>query len=61
MISTGAKSLVESIEQLDKTMKLMVNFKFVKAVQLMPKIQNIVATLNVQNKIDLKYVSYGYS
>ena len=57
MISTGAKSLVESIEQLDKTMKLMVNFKFVKAVLLMPKIQNIVATLNVQNKIDLKYVS----
>jgi TATA-box binding protein (TBP) (component of TFIID and TFIIIB) len=36
---------------------LLVNFKFVKAVQLMPKIQNIVATLNVQNKIDLKYVS----
>ena len=31
MISTGAKSLVESIEQLHKTMNLLVNFKFVNA------------------------------
>jgi TATA-box binding protein (TBP) (component of TFIID and TFIIIB) len=48
LISTGAKSASESIEQLQKTMNLLVNATFVRPAQLMPKIQNIVATLDIK-------------
>jgi transcription initiation factor TFIID TATA-box-binding protein len=61
LISTGAKSSSESIEQLQKTMNLLVNAKFVRPAQLMPKIQNIVATLDIKNKIDLNTLSIALS
>ena len=42
MISTGAKSTVKSIEQLQQTIDLLVNAKFIKPIKLVPLIQNIV-------------------
>ena len=60
MISTGAKSVSESIEQLQKTMNLLVNVKLVRPLKLIPKIQNIVGTLDVENRIDLKSLCRYY-
>ena len=57
MISTGAKSVSESIDQLHKTMNLLVDNKFAKLVELTAKIQNIVATLDIKNKIDINVLS----
>ena len=57
MISTGAKSTVKSIEQLQQTIDLLVNAKFIKPIKLIPTIQNIVGTMDVENRIDLKNLS----
>ena len=57
MISTGAKSTVKSIEQLQQTIDLLVNAKFIKPIKLIPTIQNIVSTMDVENRIDLKNLS----
>jgi transcription initiation factor TFIID TATA-box-binding protein len=56
MISTGAKSVQGSVIQLEKTMNLLANDGFVKKVKLIPKIQNIVATLNIGSRIDIHEV-----
>ncbi len=56
MISTGAKSVQGSVIQLEKAMNLMAKDGFAKKVKLIPKIQNIVATLNIGSRIDLKEV-----
>lgn len=53
LISTGAKSVRKSKEQLRKTMQLLASNGFVQEVKLEPKVQNVVATLDVQTKIDL--------
>jgi transcription initiation factor TFIID TATA-box-binding protein len=53
MISTGADSVQGSINQLEKAMILLVKNGFMKKVKLIPKIQNIVATLNLNTRIDL--------
>lgn len=52
MISTGAKSIPESIEQIKHTMEILANEKFIETVEIEPKVQNIVATSNI-GKIDL--------
>ena len=52
MISTGAKDIGESIEQLEHAMMLLVENKFVRLVKLEPVVQNIVATLEFDNIID---------
>lgn len=57
LISTGAKNVKKSIEQLQKTMELLATNGFIRAVKLEPKVQNIVAILNLQNKIDLNSLS----
>jgi transcription initiation factor TFIID TATA-box-binding protein len=56
LISTGAKSVEGSIIQLEKAMELLVRNGFIKKVHLNPKIQNIVATVNLGSKIDLNEV-----
>jgi TATA-box binding protein (TBP) (component of TFIID and TFIIIB) len=57
MISTGAKSVQRSIIQLQNAMDILVENGFVKKIKLIPKIQNIVATVNLGNKIDLNEVA----
>ena len=57
MISTGAASVQGSISQLEKAMILLVKNGFIKKVKLIPKIENIVATLNVHTRIDLNEVA----
>ena len=52
MISTGAKDIGESIEQLEHAMMLLVENKFVRLVKPEPVVQNIVATLEFDNIID---------
>ena len=54
MISTGAKSIAKSTEQLQKTMALLATGEFIKPVQLVPVIRNIVGTMDVKNQIDIK-------
>jgi transcription initiation factor TFIID TATA-box-binding protein len=55
MISTGAKSISESIEQIKHTMEILAKEKFIEKVKLESKVQNIVATSNI-GKIDLNSV-----
>jgi transcription initiation factor TFIID TATA-box-binding protein len=56
MISTGAKSVQGSVIQLKKAMNLLAKERIVKKIKLIPKIQNIVATLNIGSRIDLNEV-----
>lgn len=54
MISIGAKSVDESIKQLDRDMTLLIENKFVTNIKLLPRIQNIVATADLESRIDIK-------
>jgi len=53
MISTGSKSIVESVEQLVHAMDILTDEKFIEKTELEPTVQNIVATANLGSKIDL--------
>jgi transcription initiation factor TFIID TATA-box-binding protein len=53
MISTGSKSIRESVEQLVRAMDILTSEKFIARTKLDPKVQNIVATANLGSKIDL--------
>ncbi|MDP9288204.1 MAG: hypothetical protein M3P08_08410 [Thermoproteota archaeon] len=53
MISTGAKRIPASIEQLRHTMEILATEKFIERTRLEPKVQNILATTDLKNKIDL--------
>jgi transcription initiation factor TFIID TATA-box-binding protein len=57
MISTGARSIQESIHQLERAMELMVTSNFVRRILLSPTVQNIVATASLPSRIDLKAVA----
>lgn len=57
MISTGARSIQESICQLERAMELMVTTNFVRRILLSPIVQNIVATASLLSRIDLKAVA----
>jgi transcription initiation factor TFIID TATA-box-binding protein len=61
MISTGAKSVLQSIQQLEYTMDLLVNGKFVKREQLEPKVRNIVAVMDIRRKLDISQLSQELS
>ena len=56
MISTGAKSVSMSIWQLEHAMDLLVENKLAGRVNLECKVQNIVATLDLQRELDVKKV-----
>jgi TATA-box binding protein (TBP) (component of TFIID and TFIIIB) len=51
LISTGAKSLLKSIDQLQRTHDLC-NYEFIKPISIAPKIQNIVATFDLKKCIE---------
>ena len=52
LISTGAKSLLKSIDQLQKTHDLLCKYKFIKPINIEPKIRNIVATIDLKEYIE---------
>lgn len=54
LISTGGKSLDNSIEQLYRTKQLLLNNGFIKDVVIHPEIRNIVATFDFKKHIDFK-------
>jgi len=56
LISTGAKSLDQSIEQLYKTKQLLRDNGFIKDVAIHPEIRNIVATFDFKKQIDFKKI-----
>jgi TATA-box binding protein (TBP) (component of TFIID and TFIIIB) len=53
LISTGAKSLLKSSMQLNKTMDLLAKNDFIKSVELVPKVRNIVAVIDFDKTIDI--------
>lgn len=57
LISTGAKSVIHSILQLEHTKSILVRNGFVRKVKFQAKVQNIVATSSVGGKIDLNLVA----
>ncbi len=56
MISTGARSVSESIEQIKHTVEILGDEKFIEKVKIEPKVRNIVATSNI-GKIDLNSIA----
>jgi len=52
LISTGARSLKKSKEQLYKTKTLLLQAGFIKNVRLQPQIRNIVVTFDIKRSID---------
>jgi transcription initiation factor TFIID TATA-box-binding protein len=57
MISTGAKEVSSSILQLRHALEFLVTNKLAKRVELECKVQNIVATLDLQRTLDVKRVT----
>jgi transcription initiation factor TFIID TATA-box-binding protein len=57
MISTGAKEVSSSILQLHHALDLLVSNKLAKRAELECKVQNIVATLDLQRTLDIKKVT----
>ena len=53
MISTGAKGIKESIEQLQRTVDILAKERFIEKIRLLPKVQNLVATADLGRKVDL--------
>jgi transcription initiation factor TFIID TATA-box-binding protein len=61
MISTGAKSVLQSVQQLEHTMGLLINGNFIKREQLEPKVHNIVAVMDTQRILDISQLSQKLS
>lgn len=57
MISVGARSISESVDQLERAMKLLASNNLVKLVKLKPTVRNIVATMILDGKVDLNAFS----
>ncbi len=57
MISTGAKSVSKSIQQLEHAVDILVRDGFIKRIRLELKVQNIVATAAIESKIDLNLMA----
>jgi transcription initiation factor TFIID TATA-box-binding protein len=57
MISTGAKGVSISILQLHHALELLVSNKLAKTIELECKVQNIVATLDLQRTLDVKILT----
>ena len=54
LISTGAKSLRNSVGQLHRTKAILVQENFVKEVVIDPRVRNIVATFDFKIPIDFR-------
>jgi transcription initiation factor TFIID TATA-box-binding protein len=61
MISTGAKSVLQSVQQLEHTMDLLIIGNFIKRQQLEPKVHNIVAVMDIPGKLDMNQLSQKLS
>lgn len=61
MISIGGKSIPESVQQLEYTKGILIREKFIKEISLEPKVQNVVATVDVKSKIDLNKMSSTFT
>jgi len=61
MISTGAKSVLQSIQQLEHTMDLLINGNFIKREKLDHKVRNIVALMDIRGKLDVSQLSQKLS
>ncbi len=61
MISTGGKSIAESIQQLVHAMDILTSERFIERTKLEPKVQNIVATANLGSRIDLNRMAMTLS
>jgi len=57
MISLGGKSLKKAKEQLNQAKFFLVKENMIKDTRLFPKIQNIVATLDIKQKIPIEDIS----
>lgn len=57
MISTGARSVKESEEQLKHVQYLLVRNGFVSKIKIVPKVQNIVALSKIDGRLDLNLMS----
>jgi len=56
LISTGAKSLLKSIDQLNTTQDLLCKYEFIKPIRIEPKVQNIVATFDLEKYVDFSRI-----
>lgn len=54
IISIEAKSVKESINQLERSINILFENGFIRMVRIFPKIQNIVATVNFEQDLDIK-------
>ena len=57
MISIGAKSVKKSIEQLNHAKFLLVQEKIISEIKLVPKVRNIVSTIDTGKTIPIEYLS----
>jgi transcription initiation factor TFIID TATA-box-binding protein len=57
MISTGAKSIERSVDQLKKALKLLIKNNLVVRTRLTPQVRNIVATANFEASLDIKAIA----
>ena len=57
IISVGGKSIKKAIEQLNHAKFYLLQEKMIKDIKLIPKIQNIVATVKLNRKLQLKKLS----
>ena len=61
MISTGANSIKQSIEQLKDSMTLMNRNELIESISLNPIVRNVVATLNIGKKLNLEVLDGNLS
>jgi transcription initiation factor TFIID TATA-box-binding protein len=61
MISTGARSVKQSIEQLEVSMNLLDRNNLVESISLNPIVRNVVATLNIGKKLNLNSLAQNLS
>ena len=57
LISTGAKSIENSIKQLEIAKDLLLRADFINEIKLDPKVRNIVATLDLGKKVNLNILA----
>jgi TATA-box binding protein (TBP) (component of TFIID and TFIIIB) len=61
MISTGADSISQSLEQLNRAKTLLLEAGVIQDVTLHPIVQNIVATLDLGSRLDFSTVLQNIS
>jgi transcription initiation factor TFIID TATA-box-binding protein len=57
IISTGAKSVAQSVRDLKRTRYLLSTTRFIRSKKLKPKVRNIVATVDIHERLDVAELS----